>query len=399
MDAIPAVQQRAAGPSRPGYALLFTALFGVLLLLFVFSVADVLLLLFVAALFGLYLGAITDFLQHRARLPRGVGILVALVLTALALIGVGWLVVPPMLSQTQALLADLPGLMAVWESSLRGFVARYPIFGGMFGTPDAGAGYFDSVIASVGGYFAGVFPYLFSGLHVLINLVSVLVMGVYLALRPALYRDGILALVPHLHKDLVRDVLADLASTLRAWIVGQIAAMVILGGLTWAGLWMLGVPYALAFGVFTGLVALVPFFGTLVSTLLPALFVLGSGGPWLAFWVIVLGIAVHLLEANFVAPIIMERQVHMPPVLSILSVLVMAELLGVVGLLVAVPTLATVMVIIRRIYIHRLLEGRGFRRTVRDAPVEIRLPRGAVLAPAGAEGISVPAVLEESGGP
>ena len=133
-------------------------------------------------------------------------------------------------------------------------------------------------------------------------------------------------------------------------------------------------PYALAFGVFTGVVAIVPFFGTLVSTLLPALFVLGSGGVTQALLVVLLGVIIHLIEANFVQPMIMERQVHMPPVLSILAVLIMAELLGVVGLLVAVPALATVMVVIRRIYVDRILEGKGFRRTVREPAARTWLP-------------------------
>jgi hypothetical protein len=91
----------------------------------------------------------------------------------------------------------------------------------------------------------------------------------------------------------------------------------------------------------------------------------------------------------------MERRVHLPPVLSIISVLVMAELLGPVGLLVAVPVLATLMVITRRIYVHRLLEGKGFRRFVRDTPSEIRLPEGTLRVDAAA--VSIPAVLEEGG--
>jgi predicted PurR-regulated permease PerM len=62
---------------------------------------------------------------------------------------------------------------------------------------------------------------------------------------------------------------------------------------------------------------------------------------------------------------IMERQVHLPPVLSILSVLVMAELIGPIGLLVAVPVLATTIVVVRRIYVERILEGKGFRRSLR----------------------------------
>ncbi len=395
MEAPAVVPARTTPEARSGYALLFAAILGVLLLLFMYSVAEILLLLFISALWGLYLAAITDFLQRYFRFPRQVGLLAALLLTTVLLVAVGWLMIPPVLNQTDALLNTLPALLSTWEADLRTVVARYPVFAGML-PPAEGGRAFDGVIAGIGAYVSGLFTYLYSAFYAVIHLFSVLVMGVYLALRPGVYRDGIIALVPYVHKDLVSDILSDLGDTLRAWIVGQLIAMVILGVLTWGGLHLLGVPYALAFGVFTGLVAIVPFFGTLVSTLLPAAFVLGAGGPWQAFLVLLLGVAVHLIEANFVAPLIMERQVHMPPVLSILSVLVMAELLGVVGLLVAVPTLATIMVIIRRIYIHRLLEGKGFRRTVRDAPAEIQLPPDAALVDPPVQPVSVPALLERS---
>jgi hypothetical protein len=96
-----------------------------------------------------------------------------------------------------------------------------------------------------------------------------------------------------------------------------------------------------------------------------------------------------------VHPLIMERRVHLPPVLTILSVLIMAELLGPIGLLVAVPVLASLMVIIRRIYVHRLLEGKGFRRFVRDAPAEVRVPESAMRLDGAS--VSIPALLEEAG--
>ncbi|NJD09519.1 MAG: AI-2E family transporter, partial [Gemmatimonadetes bacterium] len=179
---------------------------------------------------------------------------------------------------------------------------------------------------------------------------------------------------PPRHRERARDILTVLGRTLRAWFVGQLLAMFVLGLLTWIGLVLLRVPYALAFGVFTGAVAIVPFFGTLVSTLLPALFVLGGGGMLQALWVVLLGVGVHLFEANVVAPMIMERQVHLPPVLTILSVLIMAHLLHVIGLLVAVPVLAVVLVVGRRLYFNRVLEGRGFRRAGRDQPIALQLP-------------------------
>jgi predicted PurR-regulated permease PerM len=206
----------------------------------------------------------------------------------------------------------------------------------------------------------------------------------------------VISLSPIRYRDLVRDILSELTMTLRAWIGGQIFAMVVLGVLTWVGLELLRVPYALAFGVFAGIAAIVPFFGTLVSTLLPALFVIGgTGGAGHAVLVILLGVVVHLVEANFVAPMIMERQVSLPPVLSILSVLIMGRLLNVIGLLVAVPVLATVMVIVRRVYVYRVIEGRSHRRAVRDRPIEVRLPgEDAVMVHPSAWEDTVPSLLE-----
>src|SRR5207248_5497460 len=93
----------------------------------------------------------------------------------------------------------------------------------------------------------------------------------------------------------------------------QILAMLVLALLTAIGLWVLGVPYWLAFGIFTGLVAVVPFFGTLVSTLLPALFVVGTGDWVRVLAVIALGVAVHVVDANVVVLRIIEPLVSLPP--------------------------------------------------------------------------------------
>ncbi len=381
--------------NRKGIGIVITTIFFLLLLLFVYSIAEILLLLFIAVLFSLYLGAITDTLQRRFAVPRPVGLLMALVLTTAGIVGIGYLIVPPVAEQTTELLTQLPSQLERWEEELIVLAEESPMMANFFGQLEEGESYVGNIVAEIGGYFRGVVPYLFSGMTFLIHFVSVLVMGIYMTLRPAMYREGVIALAPPLHRELVRDILTDLAVTLRSWIVGQLLAMFSLAVLTWIGLILLDVPYALAFGVFTGLVAIVPFFGTLVSTLLPAIFVLGQGLAVKAILVTVLGVVVHLVEANFIAPMIMERQVSLPPVLTLLSVLVMAHLMHIIGLLVAVPVLASALVLVRRIYIHRILEGKGFRKAVRDQPVELRLPdAAAVIVHPAARDESIPSVLE-----
>ena len=371
-------------------------IFAVLLLLFLYNIAEILLLLFIATLFAVYLGAVTDVLQRRLGFPRPLGLCAALILTVVVVAGIGALMVPPLLAQTQSLLAAMPDLINRWDQQLRDLASRSGFLAQLLGPLPEGESYVGGFVGQIDQTVRGAVPIVFSGVQFAIHFISVLVMGIYFTLRPGMYREGLIVLFPPLHRELVRDIVAELGTVLRAWIGGQILAMIVLGVLTWIGLELLRVPFALAFGVFTGAAAIVPFFGTLVTTLLPALFILGGSASIVhVLAVVALGVIVHLVEANFVAPMIMQRQVNLPPVLSILSVLVMAHLLHVIGLFVAVPVLATTMVIVRRVYVHRLLEGKGFRRAVRDRRVEIELPNdGSVLVHPVAYERTVPTLLE-----
>lgn len=387
-----------------------TTVFVVLVLLFVNSVAEILLLVFVAALFAIYLAALIDgwtrllamvWPGRRAAPGRGLALTLALLTTTLVIGLVGLLIVPPVVKQFQDLIVALPRQLSAIEQQLVELAQQDNLLGRLLGGSaigegrESGVGFLDRAFEQVREFFAGVVPYVFSGIGVMIHVVSVLIMGIYLALKPSLYREGIIALTPPAYRDLARDILSDLGHTLRSWLVGLGISMLVLGILTWVGLVLLDVPYSLAFGVFTGLAVIVPFFGTIISTMLPAFFVIAGGGFSKALLVILLGVVVHVFEANIVAPMVFEKQVELPPVLTILSVLVMAKLLGVVGLLVAVPVLATVIVLIRRIFVHRVLEGKGFRRIEKDAPAIIGLPLGdGILVHPSATDTSIPALLE-----
>ena len=160
--------------------------------------------------------------------------------------------------------------------------------------------------------------------------------------------------------------------------------MTVLAAFTAIGLYLLNVPYWLTFGIFTGVVAIVPFFGSLLSTILPAMIVLGGpDGGTRALMVLLLGVVVHLFESNVVAPLVMAHKIELPPVLTIMAVLVIGSLLGPLGLVIAVPALASIMVIVRRILINRIYEGKGFRKSTRDRSFILRVPApdGGVLLP------------------
>jgi predicted PurR-regulated permease PerM len=364
--------------------ILTATVFTILLLWLSGQVAEVFLLLFLGILISLYLGALTGVLHRRARLPERLAFISAILLSFGGLALLFWVLVPPLIAQTQELIKVLPTYIGGWEAAIDRMADRIPALKSVY-TPGQHR-LLLAVYNQVSAQFGDVVPKVFTFVEVLVSLFSVVVMGLYLALHPALYREWLIALFPPIHRDLVRDVLTDCASSLRAYIVGLLLTMTFLGTLTAIGLYMLGVPYALTFGVFTGLATIVPFFGTLLATTLPALFVLtGPDGGTRALWVIGIGIFVHLVEGNLVSPYIMSKQVDLPPVLTIVFVLIIGKLLGPLGLLVAVPMLAVIMVVVRRILLSRIYEGQGFRRTTRERPLVLRLPasEGGVIVPPG----------------
>jgi predicted PurR-regulated permease PerM len=373
--------------------ILTATVFTVLLLWLAGQVAHVFLLLFLGIMISVYLGALSGGLQRRLRVPPGWSLVAAVFITLGGLAALFYILVPPLIVQTRELVRVLPTYITGWEAAIDRLVARVPALAAVYepGQHKLLLALYDQVA----GPFNDVVPKVFGIVEVLISIFSVAVMGLYLAIHPALYREWLIALFPPIHRDLVRDVLTDCADSLRAYIVGLLLAMSFLATLTAIGLSVLHVPYALTFGVFTGLATIVPFFGTLLATALPVLFVIGGpDGGTRAIWVVVVGIVVHLIEGNVVAPLIMSKKVDLPPVLTIVFVLIIGSLLGPLGLLVAVPGLAVIMVIVRRILLTRLYEGQGFRRTTRERPLVLRLPasEGGIILPRS--NVDVVSILE-----
>jgi predicted PurR-regulated permease PerM len=329
---------------------------------------DVLLVLFFAVILAVYLDAIADFLRRVLGVPPTLGLAAGVALSLGALVGVVVLIAPAVADQVSDLLTNLPTYLTDLDRNLNRLVRSVP-FVSRSVAADGTPGLLATALSDIFGFFRrAAVPYLRFGVEFLIEGVSVLVMAVYLSRHPGVYVDGIVAVVPPSRRRLAREILADLGSTLRAWVVGQVIAMVLLGGLTTLGLWALGVPYFLAFGVFAGVAALVPFFGTLFSTLLPALFALGVSGLPKALAVLAVGVGVHLIEANVVAPVVMERQVNLPPVITIAGVLLIGKLFGLAGLVVAVPILVLVLVLVRHILLGEVY-GDGVSETKPSATV------------------------------
>jgi len=127
-----------------------------------------------------------------------------------------------------------------------------------------------------------------------------------------------------------------------------------IGLLTWIGLSILGVPLALTLGLIAGLLSFIPNFGPIMSAV-PAILLAFIDSPISALYVLILFIVVQLIESNLVTPLIERRTVELPPVLTIVAQLALTILFGAVGLILATPILAVVMVLVQTLYIQDVL--------------------------------------------
>ncbi|MBU6266733.1 MAG: AI-2E family transporter [Sphingomonadales bacterium] len=180
--------------------------------------------------------------------------------------------------------------------------------------------------------------------------------GLYLAAEPDRYRTGFLRLVPPDRRVAVAGFLDDCTTILRRWLLGQLVVMLTIGVLSGCGLWLLGIDAAIALGLTGGLLCFVPYVGAILAAV-PAVLMAFAQSPADAFYVALLFMGVHFVEGNFVTPMVEDRSVSLPPVISIFSTLVFSILFGPVSVMVAVPVTIVAITALETFYVAR--PGKG----------------------------------------
>ena len=326
---------------------------------------------FLGVLFGLAVASGTDRLQ-RFRIPRGLGApLIVLVFLGL-LGGFGTWVGPTVRDQTRELRTKLPEALDKFEQWIddRGGGAIATVLGldsdtlaapadtmaivGMPASqqPVAGQGpqpplrLRDRLLQQLGGARQFFFPVLSSTLAVMAGTVLVIFLAIYVAVDPSTYRRGALFLVPEHSRARVERILTAVTITLRKWLVTQLIAMVVIGSITTVVLFVLRVRAAVPLGILAGLLEFVPTIGPILSAV-PAIAMGFVDSPEKALAVTIAYVGIQFLENHILIPILMKEGIDLPPALTIVTQALMALMFGFLGLLVAVPMLATVVVTVK----------------------------------------------------
>jgi predicted PurR-regulated permease PerM len=192
----------------------------------------------------------------------------------------------------------------------------------------------------------------------LADAVIILVVGLYLAAEPTLYRRGIIKLTPPSARERVNAAFDAIVIALKRWLIGQAVAMVVIGVTIGLGLWALGVPMALGLGILAGVLEFVPYIGPFLA-LVPALLIALAQDPMLALYVLLLYWGVQQVENWALIPLIEKWSVELPPVLAILSLVIFGLLFGVPGVIVGAPLMIMVMILVQKLYIEGVLEDKA----------------------------------------
>jgi len=313
---------------------------------------ELLFVVFFAALVALFLSLFVDPMEEKLGFPRAVAAVLVLLVILGGFSGMMYLLWPTLQEQFVVIQRQIPQAIADAGDWLR---AQYQTITGQVGAPNGQLTQElqDRLGQEAINIVAGALPLLSTAVGALFGLFIVIFAGLYLAIQPKLYARGLILLFPPAARERMEQALGDTASDLRRWILGTVINMAIIGLLTTIGLWLLGIPAALALGLIAGLFEFIPIFGPWLAAG-PAVAIALILSPTDALWVALLYVGIQQIESNVVTPLVMRGAVELPPALTMFVGALMAIMFGFLGLLLAVPILAAVMALTRRLYIQEM---------------------------------------------
>lgn len=307
---------------------------------------QVFLVLFAGVLFAIFLRTISEWLSSKTKLSNGWSLAIVIVGLILLTAFSFWYLAPSVSEQISQLIKTLPASIEKLRATLGAYAWGRSILAQI---PDAGA-----MISNGGAILTRISGIFSSTLGAIVDFALVLFVGIYGAAEPRLYIDGMIRLVPLAGRQRAREVFDAVGYTLRWWLIGRVASMILVGILTSLGLWLLGVPLALTFGLLAALLDFIPNIGPIVAAL-PAILLALTQGPDQAIYVTLLYVGIQNFEGFLLTPLIQERTVSLPPVLTLVGQVVLGVLAGGLGLALASPLIAVLLVLIKMLYVNDLL--------------------------------------------
>jgi predicted PurR-regulated permease PerM len=309
-----------------------------------------LLLWIVAALFiALGLDPVVRWLETR-KIPRPAGILVSVSVLVTAVVGFFATLIPTIVAQVTELVKQAP----VW---VRDFVDSefFRSLDSQFGVRERINEELDKFVKNpeaMGGIFGGVVGFGSTVANGLFGTLIVLVLSLYfLAALPAMKKWGY-RLAPRSRRARVEALSEEISRSVGNYVIGQAVVALLNATFAFIVMTIIGVPFAVLLAFVVALLAFIPLVGGLIAGVVVILITLTLGWqPAVAYAICYF--AYLQFEAYFISPRIMQKAVAVPGAVAVISVIAGGSLLGVLGALIAIPTAAAILLLVKEIYIVR----------------------------------------------
>jgi len=330
-------------------ALIFLALLSLFLLLgaLAWYSVQMLLLIFAGILIAIFIRGVAGFLFGRLLpLPEKAGILATLLILLALICAFFILLVPQLVEQGDKIVQQLPEALKLLQEK----TGLPPGWTGDLLEKAQDSGALDST-GKIARRAMGLFA---TTLGAITSLFIMLFVGLYLAFSPHYYRRGILQLFPENSRKGAEQALQALDYTLAHWLIGRFIGMLIISVFTFIGLLLLNIPMALALATLAGLLTFIPNIGPVISAI-PAILLGFTVSPMTAALVVLVFAVIQGIESYLITPLIQQRAVSLPPVLTLSSQVVLGSAMGILGLALATPLTAAALVLVKLLYVEQVL--------------------------------------------
>ncbi len=314
--------------------------------------ADFFFLVFGGIAFAVVISALSHFVSRKTPLGYGASVGVVLLLVVGLISGIIWLLAPTVSQQADQLAQSLPQSVerlkttlqqSPWGQRLLARIPQKPM--SLLSSGGPGTNVLSQVTGIVSGTLGG-----------LVNVLIVIITGIYFASNPGNYRQGFVRLFNPSYRDRLLGVMDQCYETLKNWFISRGVTMVVVGVSTGAGLALLGIPFAIVLGIIAGVLNLIPNLGPYIA-LVPALLVAFPQGASQALYVFGLYMGIQSLEGYILTPLLDKKFISVPPALLLLGQVLLGFLVGLIGVLFASPLIAVLVVIIKELYVKDRLEN------------------------------------------
>ncbi|HVF69440.1 MAG TPA: AI-2E family transporter [Xanthomonadales bacterium] len=307
------------------------ALFLIALAWFVVQAREIIVSIFLAYIIMAAVLPMVEYLRKKG-LPKVAAVLIPYFGIIIAIFLLILPLVPFVVTQIQSLISNFPR-----------FIDRSADLFGLTINPKQIEGYINSEFESLGKSAFNVTTKVFGGLF---STITIFVVSLYLLLYEDTFKKFVAGIFHKDAREKARDTLDQVNFKLGAWLRGQVQLCVFIGFLSWIGLTVLGLPYALPLALLAGLLEVVPTIGPILSSI-PAIVIALTISPAKALAIVALYVLIQAVENQILVPKVMQKAVGLNPVVVILGIMIGTNLMGVVGALLAIPFISFMVVIFK----------------------------------------------------